>query len=61
MPPKDFSIFNLVDFIPTVSVVPTWVPRRFFEQFAIYVNGATLRFYAYDTKNHAWHYITFTA
>lgn len=54
---KPVNIKDLEGFIPTVSVVPTWVPTRISEQFAIYTNGATLRLYCYDSMNGAWRYV----
>lgn len=55
------SIGNLIDFIPTVSAAPTHKPHTFQEQFRIYKDGATLRFYWYDVANTAWHYVDATA
>ena len=49
---------SLVDFIPTVSAAPTHTPKSFLEQFRIYSNGATYRFYWYDITNKAWRYAT---
>lgn len=51
--------------IRTVSVAPDAAPvvkpRKFNEQFLIYKNGATLRFYWFDLTNKTWHYVTATA
>lgn len=52
------SIFGSFE---TVSVAPTTIPRTTCDQFKIYVNGATLRFYMYDTVAGLWHYVTLTA
>ena len=52
---------NIFGMIRTVDTAPTHTPRNLFEQFAIYTNGATLRFYWRDTTNNTWHYITATA
>ena len=52
---------NLVDIlgmVKTVSVAPTHTPRSLLEQVLIYSNGATYRFYWYDTINKAWRYAT---
>lgn len=55
------KIENIFGMIGTVATVPTHTPRNLFEQFVIYTNGATLRFYWYDTTNNLWHYVTATA
>jgi len=52
---------NIFGMIRTVDTPPTHTPRNLFEQFVIYTNGATLRFYWYDTTNNLWHYITATS
>ena len=45
---------------PTVSVAPTFVPRKLYEQIVVYKSGATLRLYVYDVDNRAWRYTTLT-
>ncbi len=52
------SLFGLFE---TVSVAPTTIPKTTYDQFKIYVNGATLRFYWYATVDNTWHYVTATA
>lgn len=47
--------------IKTIDTEPTYTPRKLNEQFVIYTNGATLRFYWYDITNNVWHYVTATA
>lgn len=47
--------------IEVVSVAPVGKPNDIGAQFKIYTNGATLRFYWYDTTAAAWHYVTATA
>jgi hypothetical protein len=42
----------------SVSVVPTYIPKNFFEQTVYYKNGATLR--RYDYVDGAWVYSTLT-
>lgn len=54
------GIENLVGFIRTVSAAPTWIPKSFEEQFALYANGATYRLYCYDSINKAWRYAALT-
>ena len=51
---------NILGFIRTMSAVPSHKPRNLFEQFIIYVSGATLRFYMYDTTNLTWRYVALT-
>lgn len=47
-------------FIPTVSAAPTWTPKKFSEQFAVYKNATTYRFYWYDSTNAEWRYTSGT-
>lgn len=47
--------------IKVVSAAPINKPTSIAEQFVIYKNGATLRFYWFDTVEGAWHYIVATA
>lgn len=54
------DIENISSVVQTVSVVPTWVPKKFYEQVVIYSSGATYRLYIYDTINNAWRYTTLT-
>ena len=51
---------NLFGFIKQVSSAPTWVPKTLYEQFAIYKNGSTYRFYWYDFSGAVWKYATGT-
>lgn len=51
------SILNLLDFIPTVDTAPTHTPRTFIDQFRIYSNGTTYRFYWYDGTAKAWRFV----
>lgn len=55
------NLSDVAGLIETVSVAPTHVPRNFFDQFKIYTNSTTYRFYWYDSVNKVWHYITATA
>ena len=61
--PQQQRVGDLFGMFQTVSVAPaaTEVPRTMIDQIKIYVNGATLRLYWYDTKANAWHYVTATA
>ncbi len=52
---------NVFGMFKTVSSVPTGVPKNWFDQIQIYVNGLTLRLYWYDVTNATWHYVTATA
>lgn len=50
------NLSDIMGMILTVSAVPTHTPRNLYEQFVIYTNGATYRFYWYDTTNKVWRY-----
>lgn len=52
---------DIIGLFETVSVVPTNIPTAPYEQIKVYVNGATLRLYWYDSVAHLWHYVTATA
>jgi hypothetical protein len=47
--------------IEVVSAAPVGKPNDISGQLKIYTNGATLRFYWYDTVAGLWHYVTATA
>jgi len=49
---------NLRKIKKTISGVPTFTPRSFFDQFQIYVNGSTRRLYVY--ADGSWRYVTLT-
>lgn len=57
-------IQRLRNVLPVVSAAPTYVPRNFLEQFAIYSSGGTFRLYVYtidyDTGTGAWKYVALT-
>lgn len=57
---EQVDLSDLFGLIETVDVVPTNDARNINEQAKIYVNGATLRFYVYDTVNQTWRYSTLT-
>lgn len=50
------SIEDLLDLISTVDTAPSHTPRDFSEQFRIYKNGTTYRFYWHDGTG--WRYAT---
>lgn len=52
---------DIIGLFETVSVAPTIRPNSPYEQVKVYVNGATLRLYWYDTIAGVWHYVTATA
>lgn len=59
--PKDVvRVETIYGSVPRVSSVPTWIPRMFKDGFAIYVNGATYRFYIYDNVGNTWKYSALT-
>lgn len=47
--------------IEVVSTAPIGNPTDVGAQLKIYTNGATLRFYWYDTTAGVWHFVTATA
>ena len=49
-------IDNIQGFIPTTDSVPTSTPTKLSEQFMIYNNTGTFRFYWYDTINAEWRF-----
>lgn len=54
------NLANLIGVISTVSSAPAWTPKTFIEQFAVYANASTYRFYIYDSLNKAWRYVALT-
>jgi hypothetical protein len=52
---------HLFGLFETVSVAPTTIPKTTYDQIKIYVNGATLRLYWYDSVANLWHYVTASA
>lgn len=54
-------IVDVIDLFETVSVAPTGIPSGPWGQIKIYVNGATLRLYWFDSVANTWHYVTATA
>jgi len=57
---EKLHIRDFTGFIATVDAVPTHEPKGFYDQFKMYVNGATLRLYMYDYTNGTWRYATLT-
>lgn len=55
------NLLNIFGKIEVVSVAPVGKPNDIAGQFKIYTNGATYRFYWYDTVAGVWHYVTATA
>lgn len=55
-----FRIETITGNIQSVSSVPTHVPRHLYEQFVIYKNGSSERFYWFDTTNNEWNYSELT-
>lgn len=54
--PEQARIENIFGMLIRVITTPTWVPRSFYEGFA--VDTANFRFYWYDFTNAAWKYTT---
>lgn len=59
-PPKPVHLEEITGYFPQVSSAPTWTPKTFKGQFAVYKNGSTYRLYVYDTANAAWRYTALT-
>ncbi len=59
-PPSPQTLENITGYFPQVTAVPTWIPRSFKDQFAIYASAGTFRMYIYDTANSAWRYTALT-
>jgi hypothetical protein len=57
-------IQRLRNVLPVVGSAPTYTPKNFLEQFAIYSSGGTFRLYVYtidvDTGTGAWKYVALT-
>lgn len=60
VPSDVVDLENIYGIFPQITATPTWTPRRFIEQFAIYKNGGTFRFYIWDSANKAWRYASLT-
>lgn len=45
---------SIIGLFQTTDTVPTDTPASFMEQIKIYVNGATVLLYVYDTTNNTW-------
>lgn len=60
LPEKDVELFQIIDTIQVVDSVPTGKPTSFTNQFKIYNNAGTRRFYWYDTLNSEWVYVAGT-
>lgn len=57
---EPISIENLRSFIETVTAIPTLKPRRFYEQFKIYMDSVTAptdtRLYIYSFEANTWNF-----
>ncbi len=58
---RQIYLKDLFGLFETVSVAPTTIPKTTYDQIKIFVNGATFRFYWYDSVGNVWHYVTATA
>jgi hypothetical protein len=59
-PQAPLRVEDILGNFPQVTATPTWTPKTFRDQFAIYKNGSTYRLYVYDTANNAWRYASLT-
>ena len=59
-PQPPIRLHDIPDFFPQITATPTWTPKTFKDQFAVYKNGSTYRLYVYDTANGAWRYASLT-
>lgn len=57
---KAIQLFEIEGMIKTTDTVPTYYPTKFSDQFIIYINGATKRFYIYSNNSQAWSYVALT-
>lgn len=48
---------SIIGIVETVTAVPTGKPTNLINQFKIYKNGVTYRFYWYDALNNQWRYV----
>jgi hypothetical protein len=51
---------DIIGLFETVSLVPTLVPTKPYDQIKFYSNGITYRMYIYDNTNKVWRYATLT-
>lgn len=58
LPDVPFHLSNLDGFIQTIEFVPTYVPKRFIDQFLIVRSGGSTRAYLYAPNG--WQYTTLT-
>lgn len=54
------SLFNDMNFLIPVSVVPSKRPLQPMGMIQLYVNGATKRLYIYNAVANAWYYTALT-
>lgn len=59
--PQPLRTENIFGFAHKVSANPTWIPKTFVEQFAVYKNGSTYRLYVYNFDLAAWTYVAMTS
>ena len=53
-----FKINQITNLWPTVSVIPTAVPKSFLEQFQLYASGGTRDLYFWGTNDAHWYHIS---
>lgn len=51
---------DIIGLFETVSVVPTLIPTKPYDQIKFYSNSTTYRLYMYDQINQVWRYASLT-
>ena len=51
------DIRNIIGLIETVSVIPNYFPKKFFDSIKIYESGTTYRLYIYSQTSKTWRYV----
>ena len=59
-----FDLINLINYIETVTTIPTYTPKKFYESIKIYMDDLSSptvkRLYIYSFEAGAWNYVTLT-
>lgn len=64
LPNQPIEFFSIFGMIETVTVIPSGIPKKLYDQMKFYTDSLTaptvFRFYIYSTKLKAWHYSALT-
>lgn len=52
------NLENIVGGIPRITAAPTWVPKRFKDNFALSLITGTYKFWVYDPVANVWKGVT---